>query len=402
MDKVLNRITWDKLLIFGQIFNNHKKERMWVLPPVTSLIQPLSFGGIRFKVLGAYKKVFDSKKNLSVEINSSYGFLNKDINGGIEINRLYNTFSRGKLSLKASRDFEFIYSGDAWVNILKKSNIYLNNAIELGHEIELTNGLFVLNYVEFALRRSVSNYKVINKEDTIFGIPNTPAVAFDPYNASYTEFRIYYTPKFKYLREPKEKILLGSKLPTFYLKWRKGLPGLFGSKVDFDYWEFGITQNINLGVAGITSYTIKSGDFVNTKDLRIIDYHFLRQGDPLFFQNPHKTMQALDSTFPVFDRYFQGNLVHEFNGALLTKIPFMKKLKLQEVAGAGFLIAPEKNLRYLEGFAGIERVFRWPFNPLARVKLGVYVVGSVANKFNNPVQFKIGVTTWNRFRNAWR
>ena len=64
----------------------------------------------------------------------------------------------------------------------------------------------------------------------------------------------------------------------------------------------------------------------------------------------------------------------------------MKKLKLQEVAGAGFIIAPEKDLRYVEMFAGIERVFRWPFNPLQRVKLGFYVVGSVANKFNNPVQ----------------
>jgi hypothetical protein len=48
-----------------------------------------------------------------------------------------------------------------------------------------------------------------------------------------------------------------------------------------------------------------------------------------------------------------------------------------------------------------ERVFKWPFNPLARVKLGVYLVGSVANVFNNPVQFKIGLTTWDRLRNNW-
>jgi Family of unknown function (DUF5686) len=184
--------------------------------------------------------------------------------------------------------------------------------------------------------------------------------------------------------------------------WRKGIPKLFASKIDFDYLEFGIEHHLNLGIAGQTHYIIKSGDFTNTNNLRIIDYKFMRQGDPLFFQNPNKTFQALDSTFPVFDRFYQGNLVHEFNGFLINRIPFMKKLKLQEVAGGGFLITKDRSLRYLEFFAGIERVFKWPFNPLARVKLGVYVVGSVANKFNNPVQFKIGLTTWDRFRNNWR
>nr|MBP6214979.1 carboxypeptidase-like regulatory domain-containing protein [Chitinophagaceae bacterium] len=197
-------------------------------------------------------------------------------------------------------------------------------------------------------------------------------------------------------------IYLGSKWPTFYVTWRKGVPKLFNSKIDFDYLEFGMEQKINLGVAGNTSYIIKSGDFTNTNDLRIIDYKFMRQGDPLFFQNPQYAFQALDSTFPVFDRYYQGNIVHEFNGALINKIPFFKKLKLQEVAGGGFLITKDRSLRYFEFFTGIERVFKWPFNPLARVKLGAYVVGSVANKFNNPVQFKIGLTTWDRFRNRWR
>lgn len=214
--------------------------------------------------------------------------------------------------------------------------------------------------------------------------------------------KLYLTPKLKYIRDAKEKIFLGSKWPTFYGIWRKGLPKLFKSEIDFDYLEFGLIQTINFGVLGNTSYIVKSGDFLNTKDLRVIDYRYMRRGDPLLFQNPQKSFQALDSTFPVFKRYYQGNIVHEFNGFLVNKIPFMKKLKLTEIAGGGFLIAPERNLKYLEFFTGLERVFKWPFNPLARVKLGVYIVGSVANKFNNPVQFKIGLTTWDRFKNAWR
>ncbi len=402
IDRVLNRITWKKMLIFGQIFNDHKKERMWILPPITSAIQPIAFGGARLKVAGAYRKTFPSRKTLSVEGDISYGFRNHDINGTVSVERMYNPFARSQFKLSAGRNFEFIYPGDAWVNVLKRSNIYLNNMFEAAHEIQIINGVHLFNKVQVALRRSVAHYKVGTNTNNIFGLRNEPAVDFDPYNATYSETKLYLTPRLKYIREPKEKIFLGSKWPTFYIIWRKGVPGLFKSEINFDYLEFGLIQQINFGVAGNTSYTIRSGDFVNTKDLRVIDYKFMRRGDPLLFQNPQEAFQALDSTFPVFDRYFQGNLVHEFNGALINRIPFMKKLKLQEIAGGGFLIAPERDLRYIEFFTGLERVFKWPFNPLARVKLGVYIVASAANKFNNPVQFKVGLTTWDRFRNKWR
>jgi len=402
MDRVLNKITWKKMLIFGQIFNDHKKERMWILPPITSLIMPISFGGARLHLAGAYRKTFTDKKTLSVEADLSYGFRNKDVNGMVSVSRMYNPFNRGKFKISAGRNFEFIYSGDSWVNVLKRSNIYLNNQIEVEHELQIINGVHLMNTVQVALRRSVAHYKVGTNTNSIFGIKNEPAIDFDPYNATYNEVKLYLTPKLKYIRDAREKIFLGSKWPTFYTIWRKGLPKIFNSAINFDYLEFGLEQNIKFGVAGNTSYIIKSGDFLNTKDLRVIDYKFMRRGDPLLFQNPQKAFQALDSTFPVFKRYYQGNLVHEFNGFLINKIPFMKKLKVQEIAGGGFLLAPERNLRYMEFFAGLERVFKWPFNPLARIKLGVYVVGSVANKFNNPVQFKIGLTTWDRFKNNWR
>jgi hypothetical protein len=403
MDRVLNKITWKKMLIFGQIFNDHRKERMWILPPLTSLIQPIAFGGPRLNLQAAFRKTYPSKKNVEIEGKISYGFRNSDFNGNLSVQRLYNPFSRGRWKLSAGRNFEFIYPGDAWVNMLKSSNIYQNNAVELGHEVELFNGVHLSNTVEYALRRSVVGYKTGRAiDDTILGIPNGPPVDFEPYNAAYNEVKLHLTPRMRYIREPKEKIFLGSKWPTFYIQWRKGIPKVLNSEIDFDYLELGLIHYINLGVAGNTSYIIKTGDFLNKKELKIIDFKFQRQGDPILFQNPHKAFQALDSTFPVFDRFYQGNLVHEFNGALLSKIPFMKKLKITEIAGAGFLIAPERGLRYVEAFAGIEKVFTWPFNPLTKVKLGVYVVGSAANKFNNPVQFKVGLTTWDRFRNRWR
>ncbi len=402
MDRVLNKITWKKMLIFGQIFNDHRKERMWILPPVTTLIEPVAFGGARLNLSGAYRKTYPSRKTLNWEAEISYGFRNQDVNGTVELQRKYNPFNKGQFSISAGRNFEYIYAGDAWINVLKRSNIYLNSSLQAGHELEIFNGVTLMNEFQIAFRRSVADYKVGNNADSIFGLANEPAVDFDPYNATYNQVKLYITPRMRYIREPKEKIHLGSKWPTFYVLWKKGIKGLFKSEIDFDYLEFGMEQHINLGVAGNMNYNFKTGDFLNTNDLRVIDYRYMRQGDPLFFNNPKYAFQSLDSTFPVFDRYYQGNLVHEFNGAFINKIPFFKKIKLQEVAGGGILIAPERDLRYAEFFAGIEKVFKWPFNPLARMKLGVYVITSVANKFNNPVKFKIGLTTWDRFRNRWK
>src|SRR5260221_7184281 len=396
MDAVLNKITWPKVLFFGQIFNDHKKERTWILPPITTVFQPIQFGGSRINLAAAYKKKYPSKKDLSIDGAVSYGLRNNDVNGRIDLTRKYNPFNRGIYSLSAGRDFAYIFEGDAWVNMLKRSNIYLNNFFEVGHELELLNGLHLFNKFEIAFRRSVSRYQINPETDSLFGglLANDKPVAFEPYNAFYSETRLYFTPKQPYIREPKEKNFLQGKWPTFYVKWRKGIPGIFASKIDFDYLEFGMEQKINLGVAGVTTYTIKTGDFPNKKGLRLIDYQFQRKGDPLLFLNPNRAFQSLDSTFALFHRFYQGNLVHEFNGALINKIPFLKKLRLQEIAGTGFLVAKERNLIYTELFAGLERVFKWPPNPLSRFKVGIYVVSSFANTFKNPLQFKIGLTTW--------
>ena len=404
MDAVANKITWQKILYKGQNLNDHIKKRTWNLPALLGMYDPFQFGGARLIVPVYYNKTYKSRKNIFVSSNLSYGFRNHDINGEIRMNRMYNPFNRGFYSAHIGKDFEYIFQGDAWINMLKRSNIYLNKTIGFGHGLELLNGLFFYSDIDMAFRRSVSDYKTNDKVDSLLGdiLENNQAVSFPSYNALYGTFRLEYTPRQRYIREPKEKIILGSAWPTFYASWRKGIPGVFNSKVNFDYLEFGIKQSFKLGLLGTSSYTLKTGSFLNKKDLRLVDYKYQRQGDPIFFSNPNEAFQSLDSSFPVFKRFYEGHYVHEFNGAIINKIPFLKKLGLREIAGVGVLYAPErKNLRYAEAFAGIERVFKYPFNQLGKFKVGVYVTGSAANQFRNPVQFKIGVTTWDRKKGKW-
>lgn len=403
LDRVINKITWKKITFLGQELHDHEKERTWVLPTLFSLYQPIQFGGTRIMPTVWYEKIFPSKKTLQVHANASYGIRNKDLNGSINVTRMYNPFNRGFFRVSGGREFQAIFSGDAWINQLKRSNVYLNHALGIGHGLELWNGVYFYSDIDFAYRKSVSDYKTNPQVDSIFGniLEDNRAIAFPSYNALYGRLRLTYTPGQRYIREPHQKIILGSRWPTFYVSWRKGINGVFESKVSFDYLEFGIEQSVQLGTAGISSYTIKTGSFPNRNDLRLVDYKFQRRGDPLLFLNPNEAFQSLDSTFPVFKRFYEAHYLHEFNGFLLNKIPLFKKLQLREIAGGGFLIAPERNLRYAEVFTGVERVFKWPFVPGAKFKLGVYVVGSAANQFRNPVQFKVGITAWDKVLNKW-
>ncbi|MEI6950083.1 DUF5686 and carboxypeptidase regulatory-like domain-containing protein [Paraflavisolibacter sp. H34] len=403
LDRLVNRLTWQKVGLFGQSFQDHRKERIWHFPGVASLYQPIAFGGSRLRLNTYYSKTSVARRHFNIFANLSYGFRNNDINGTVDLYRRYNPFNRGFYTLSAGREFAFINEGDAWINMIQRNNFYLNNYVGAGYGLEVLNGLVVSADAKFALRQSVAGYKTGKLADSLLTnvVTDNQAVTFQPYNAVYGKLKLAYTPGQRYRREPKEKVILGSKWPTLYLLWEKGIPGIGRSAVDFDYLEAGLEQSLKLGLAGISRYTIKTGDYLNRKDLRFIDYKFQRRGDPLLFMNPYKSFQALDSTFPVFHRFFEGHLLHEFNGLFLNKIPLLKKLQLREVGGAGFLIAPERHLRYGELYVGIERAFQSPFNPLDRFKLGVYVVSSVSNQFRDPVQFKVGFTTWDKRKNKW-
>ena len=199
---------------------------------------------------------------------------------------------------------------------------------------------------------------------------------------------------------------LDDQLERTLLSWRRTALSLVAAGLLVGHLTalrtLGLRQTVRMGLAGTSSYTVRTGSFLSKRDLRLVDYKWQRQGDPLLFLNPNEAFQALDSTFAVFNRFYEGHHVHEFNGAILSKVPFLNKLQLKEVAGVGFLIAPERNLRYAELFTGIERVIKAPFNIQSKLKLGVYVIGSVANQFRNPVQLKIGITSWNSVLGRWR
>ncbi len=394
-----NKIRILNVLWHGQASENWRKERYMRFPSLVQLWNPIAIGGPRYGGWFNYSKKYKDKKRLNFSPKINYGPWNKDIRGSVVGSYLFDPFSRSSVSFDIGRSTANLFWNDAAVNLISRVNYYLKDNATIGFRRELTNGLYIRNTVELGYRRSMHNLKINNLIDSLFFEREVQKpIFFENYSAFFNELEISYTPEQKYIREPYEKVILGSRFPTFYGKWRKGIPGILKSIIQYDYIEFGARQEVNLGTIGISRYNLKYGNFLKEVNVEPVDYKFIARGNPGFFFNPMNSFQAMDSTFALFKGFLEGHYVHSFNGALLNKIPHFHKLKLFESAGAGILIAPERNLRYVEAFVGLEKRVTILRQPL---RLGIWGVASYANQFKNPLQLKFSIRFYNFQRDSW-
>lgn len=398
VDKVLNKITFTKVIWFGQQHYNREKELTLNFDPLWIVYNPFGIGGARVRYGLGIDKKFKNKTTFFNYTNLSYGLINKDVKGDITLSRTYNPYKHAFFYIHLKRNFDVINPFDSWLSIFRRANFYVSNGVRVYHRIELFNGMYFNAGVEYSKRSSISNYEFNPLFDSIYENYKYKPAAFKDYNAFYSNILFSYTPFQKYLREPKEKIILGSKYPSFIVEWRKGIPNVLGSAINFDYLEYRIEWQVKMGLFGNSRLNISSGKFYNTKVLPYIDYKFQNRIGPLFFANPLYTFQALDSTYITLNRFYAAHYYHRFNGALLNKVPILKMLQLSESAGGGLLYSKEHNLFYFEMFAGIDRQFIL-FSERAR--FGLYVVQAVSNNFKSTPQLKITLDFYDRVNNVW-
>ena len=376
VDADFNKITALKVLWWGIDHRNRAKKTQWTISSFAALLRPIYIAGPRIAPGFYFFKKTPLERTLDSYTEVSIGILNWDPKIDTWWKFRYDPFHFGTVSLNFSHSFDVIRAYDAITQIYKRDNFIEVTELEIGHNYELINGLYLETDFSMSERRSLDGYKFLNTDDIL---PNNQPDKFDTYQAFIINATLSYTPNQKYMREPNRKVLLGSKWPTFYLYYEKGIPGLFGSDVDHDYLLGGITQTFKIGTIGTSSYHIKSGKFLNTKIVRDADQKYHRRSDPIWFSNPLNSFQGLDSTLPTQKIYYEAHFVHHDNGAIISKIPFMKKTRIGLVFGAGALYVPEFNWQHYEILAGLERNFKFSKR---RLRVGLYVVLSDGNQID--------------------
>ncbi len=395
LDRDFNRIDFMDVVWDGVGIRNHKKKQQIFLAPLAASIDFEVVGGFRVGTFLGYFRRFENGQRLSAFTAANVGLINKDFQMFIDQSFLYNPHKLAEIDFGIGRQFQNINTYDSFINQLNSGNYFLHDYLNLSHRFEILNGLYLTTAASMNNRQSIEGFK--RYSFLTEWIAEEELTPFQTYQALFTDLMVSYTPRQKYMTEPTRKVVLGSKWPTFSMLHRKGWNGLFGSDINFDYLRFQIQQEVVVGTLGNSNYTVKMGGFVNTKDLRFIDFKRFRESDPYFFSNPLHSFQLLDTQLIANKFFFEVHHIHHFNGALVNNIPLIKFLKIRLVAGGGFLWVQESKFRYMEAFAGIERIFK--LGPRRRLRLGGYgVIGNSTLQSSLPgIKFSIDIIdTWKR------
>lgn len=389
----LTEIAWE-----GVGFRNNEKKSHLYVGSLPELIDFSVVGGWRIGPYASYNRRYDNGKMINLSSGVNYGITNGDLTGDFNIWHRYDPFRLGDISIAGGRNFESIFAFDAFLNQLRPSNYILRESGRIRHQIELLNGLFLVNDANFAVRKPITGLETSSFLQD-FVDDDEDVQSFEAYEALITSTAIRFTPGMKYLREPDRKIRLASKWPTFQLLHQKGWKGPLGSDIDFDYLEASVEQHLIVGVLGNSNYELKAGTFLNKKDLRFIDLKRFRESDPILFSDPSQTFNVLDTSLTTSNFFVEFHHIHHFNGALINNIPLLRKTRIKTVVGGGLLYLPEDNYRYQEVFAGIERVFK--IGARRRLRLGGYAVLGDANDGRARTSFKISFDLIDLWKRDW-
>jgi hypothetical protein len=392
-----NKVTVMDILYQGVAFRSHEKQRNVNFSGLTDIINFSVIGGFRLGPSGSYFRRFDTGHLLWTVSSFTVGIKNKDFQWHQTAFYRYLPFQLGDIQVRGGREFQSVNSIDAYLNQLKISNYILHDFVSVFHRIELFNGFYAKIEASYSERKSLERYDRTSILNTI--IDETDPLLFENYEAFITDASLSYTPQQKYMREPTYKRVLGSNYPTVTLTHKRGWQGPLSSDVDFDYGELMVNQDLILGIFGTSRYSIKTGKFINTNELKYVDLKRFRQSDPYLYSDPRSSFQLLDTSLVARNWYVEAHHVHHFNGAIINNVPFVKKLGLSIVGGAGILWVKESNFRHEEVFGGVERIFK--LGPRRRLRIGFIGVLAESNRTQITSDWKVSFEIMDTWSKTW-
>lgn len=397
IDSVFNRVTLLNVVWDGIEFSNRKKKRYIFISSLAGLMDPFEIGGLRVGPNFTYFKKWKNEKYISISPGVDIGVRNADVKYDFSVRGRYDPMHAGYIGFWTGKLFNTIVENDALSNLFQRANWIEEKRFNFFTGRELINGLYANFSFKYIDRYPIDQYRFNPEADDWFNGQNQP-LTFENYQTTILGLSLAYTPFQKYMTEPHRKVVLGSKWPTLTLYYEQGVPNIFGSDIDFTYLAGQIDQSFKLGTLGTTSYRLKAGKFVNTNDLRYVDQVIFPRGDKWFFASLMQSMQIQDTTLSVRDSYYRAHFTHHFNGAIVNYIPYVKKLGIHAVVGASTLYIKESNYKYIEGFVGLERVFKVQ---RSRIRIGVYFVEAASNYSNIQPRLKFAINRYSLRDKNW-
>jgi hypothetical protein len=336
----------------------------------------------------SFTKQIDSINNryLNVYGKVRYGFSNKLFNasGGV-------SFPAGPLMLNVAGGSDVLdintrspISGltNTFYSLLNRQNLqklYQKQYASFSASARISGGWQANASAEWANRKwlpNTSSYSIFHPKGHEYTsnnpfVPQQDVPLFPDNQSFKLGIRTTYNFSNKYETYPTGKRYLPSPYPTLGLNFTKAVKNVFGSDVDYNLLSADISkEDIPMGLYGKTSFYISAGKFINAKSIYYTDYRHFSGNEILFYKTGISKFLLLDLyDFSTSDKYAEAHLEHNFSGIIMSKLPILRRLKLQEVIDVNYLTTPTlKNYTEL-GFglqspAGIRVMYGTFFNNL--------------------------------------
>jgi len=375
LEKENNNFSIPKLLLRGYSKNDRYDKEYWSFDPVLKSIFYNTVEGFAIKYGVTYKKEYENRRSFSIRPEARYGFANQKLTGSLTGSYYYNPLKRATVGASFGSGIFDLNSfgsmtqlGNTINSLLYEKNFpkfYEKNFINLNTSRELVSGLqgsLSIDYSKNSTLVNHSDFKFFDAKDRTFTsnnpfTPESETQLFPTYKSFSATASLTYTMGQKYITRPDGKFYTESRFPKITLLYKKGFKNALGSDVDYDFAKIELQQDrIGLGLWGYTSLLVGAGKFLNNDKMFYPDFkHFAGNISTIFPPNLRK-FQYLDFyQFSTNKQYFEAHLEHNFSGFFFNKVPLLRKAKLEEFVGGGYLSSPEKR-NYKEFYFGIQRL----------------------------------------------
>ncbi|GAA4329412.1 DUF5686 and carboxypeptidase regulatory-like domain-containing protein [Flaviaesturariibacter amylovorans] len=379
IDRLRNKVSVTQLLLTGQSFSNQKARSSISLRPLIGTIKYNTVEGLVLDPSVTYSKRLDtqtmSRRYYSVTTSLRYGFSNRHFNPSASFRYVFGKQQHQSVSVAGGSDVfqfnnenpvsEFVNTIATLTSKINQLKIYEARFLRLGYSKGFNNGFFASAGLQYQDRRPLENSTDFvfrshkNREFT----PNYPLPLADTnitqHQAFLVNLDLRWQPGTRYVEFPGMRVSVGSRYPVFGLNYTQALQGVAGGDVQYSKWKFTVAHSVNLNLGGRFQYQVHLGGFLNRDSLQSPDYiHF--KG------NATRFAESYSGRFQLISPYYFSNasrfytalfLEHHFNGLLTNKIPVIRKLKWNLVAGANALYYGSGR-HYIEPFVGLENILR--------------------------------------------